>query len=131
MQLAGVHHITVAPALLRELAATKPGDDTPAAKAHSLFDDASAAHAPVPPKLSYLHDESGYRMAVMRAGKGREEGKLNYVSQSFFFFVGWEEEGKENRMLTVLASSLEQAINTFCDMQIALEKALKAEIAAL
>ncbi|KAF4533797.1 putative transaldolase protein [Lasiodiplodia theobromae] len=101
MQLAGVHHITVAPALLRELAATKTGDDTPAAKAHSLFDDASAAHAPVPPKLSYAGDEAGWRMALTRAGKGREEGKLVY------------------------------AINTFCDMQVALEKALKGVIAAL
>lgn len=103
MQLAGVHHITVAPALLRELAATPAsGADTPAAKAHSLFDDASSlAHAPVPPKLSYVNDEAGWRMAVTRAGKGREEGKLVY------------------------------AINTFCDMQVALEKALKGVIASL
>lgn len=87
MQLAGVHHITIAPALLRELAATPASATTPAAQAHSLYDDRSLAHAPVPPKLSYAADEAGYRIAVTRAGKGREEGKLVYVS--FFFLLSF------------------------------------------
>lgn len=101
MRLAGAQHITIAPALLRELAATQAGSDAEAAKAHSLYDDPSLAHAPVPPKLSFLEDEAGYRIAFTRANKGREEEKLTY------------------------------AINTFCDMQLALEKVLKAVIASL
>ncbi|OJD29317.1 transaldolase [Diplodia corticola] len=100
MKLAGVQHITIAPALLRELAATQAGATSPAAQAHSLFDDPSLAHAPVPPKLSYLNDEAGYRAAITQANKGKEEEKLTY------------------------------AINTFCDMQLALEKAMKAVLSA-
>lgn len=101
MRLAGAQHITIAPALLRELAATPVAADSPAAKAHSLYDDPSLAHAPVPPKLSYLGDEAGWRIAFTRANKGREEGKLSY------------------------------AINTFCDMQVALEKVMQAVISSL
>lgn len=80
MRLAGAQHITIAPALLRELAATQAGSDAEAAKAHSLYDDPSLAHAPVPPELSFLEDEAGYRIAFTRANKGREEEKLTYVS---------------------------------------------------
>ncbi|EKG14109.1 Transaldolase [Macrophomina phaseolina MS6] len=102
MQLAGAQHITIAPSLLRELAST-PADaaDAPSAKARSVYDDPSLAHAPVPPLLSFLEEEAGYRIAFTRTNKGREEGKLTY------------------------------AINTFCDMQLALEKVMKAEIASL
>jgi transaldolase len=75
MQLAGVHHITIAPALLRQLS------ESPAhpLKTTSLFDDTDdIASALEPYPLLLLRDkEPEYRIALTRSGNGEGERKLS------------------------------------------------------
>ena len=77
MQLAGVRHITIAPALLRQLS------ESPAhsLKTTSLFDDINdVALALEPYPLLLLGDkEPGYRIAFTRSGNGEGERKLSQV----------------------------------------------------
>jgi len=70
MQLAGVHHITVSPPLLAELAASK--DQRLKNRGRGFFDDVedSDTYDNVP------RDESGWRMACTRSKTGKSEGKL-------------------------------------------------------
>ncbi|PWY90769.1 transaldolase [Aspergillus heteromorphus CBS 117.55] len=83
--LAGVQHITISPGLLEELA--KPLANAAGMKP-SLFDNENpAVVGSVPERLSFLHDEAGYRIAFSRHQAGESEGKLT------------------------------QAVNIFCDMQ--------------
>ncbi|KAF2137144.1 uncharacterized protein K452DRAFT_291796 [Aplosporella prunicola CBS 121167] len=93
LSLAGVAHITVPPALLRELAST-PALDPSAFP--SLFDDAKLAKLGMPEKLACVREESAWRMAFTRSGKGVQEKKIV------------------------------QAINIFCDMQGKLEEVMGA-----
>ena len=67
MQLAGVHHITVSPPLLAELAAT-PAEGW---KGQNIF----ARHANEPPRAVPL-EVSAWRMAFTRSKAGKNEVKL-------------------------------------------------------
>ncbi|KAI9641932.1 hypothetical protein NHQ30_009801 [Ciborinia camelliae] len=91
MMLAGVDHITIAPSLLRELAAT-PAEGY---NVKSLFDRGNKEED-VSQILQFGDNESEWRMAFTRSGKGEGERKLS------------------------------QAINIFCDMQTKLEAMLEA-----
>lgn len=88
--MAGVHHITIAPNLLQQL--SQP-DSVP--QVQSLFDSDTLAAGPSSP-LSFVHDESAYRLAFTRDLHGASE-----------------EKGM-------------QAINIFCDMQDELVQLIKS-----
>lgn len=77
MLLAGVDHITIAPALLRELADTDV--DVGTGSFPSLFDRVEENPEMVPRKVSYLENEEGFRMAMTRDKDGVNEGKLVQV----------------------------------------------------
>ncbi|KAF1985360.1 transaldolase [Aulographum hederae CBS 113979] len=94
MRLAGAHHITIAPPLLRELAKMESDEDYFVGKP-SLFD--SMAEEPASPKLM-VSKEASFRMAFTRRNNGNEERKLI------------------------------QAINIFCDMQLALEQMMEERL---
>ncbi|KAL5051166.1 hypothetical protein BDW71DRAFT_172427 [Aspergillus fruticulosus] len=68
--LAGAHHITIAPSLLRQLSTPVTGPLPP-----SLFDS-----EPLSPSrkvlVSYVNDEAGYRVAFSRSDNGSGEKKL-------------------------------------------------------
>ncbi|OOF90373.1 hypothetical protein ASPCADRAFT_135222 [Aspergillus carbonarius ITEM 5010] len=83
--LAGVHHITIAPKLLEELTkqSFEGGASVPSLLETSKLDTSDKLKKP----MSFLNDESGYRLEFTREGKGVSEEKLI------------------------------QAINIFCDMQ--------------
>ncbi|KAB8076452.1 transaldolase [Aspergillus leporis] len=91
--VAGVHHITIAPNLLAQLA--RP-DAVP--QIQSLFDYSAPAALPTSP-LSFVNDESAYRLAFTRDHHGASEEKLT------------------------------QAVNIFCDMQDKLVQLVKANAA--
>jgi transaldolase len=95
MQLAGAHHVTVAPLQLAELAATPAASWTGRDTVGQVF-TAAAALPPVSEEdvrryEAIVKDESLWRLAFTRSDAGRNEGKIL------------------------------QAINIFCDMQEALE----------
>ncbi|KAK0109988.1 hypothetical protein ONS95_002653 [Cadophora gregata] len=92
MELAGVHHITISPGLLQELASTPAS----ANMTISLFDEA-AMEADIPAYVKYADDQAKYRIAFTRSNGGDGEGERKLI----------------------------QAINTFCDMQVKLEKILQ------
>jgi len=73
MALAGVNHITIAPALLQQLATTLAPSDTA-----SLFDQLPATFEPHP-LLVFGKDESAFRIAFTRSGKGEGKRKLSQV----------------------------------------------------
>ena len=74
MELAGVHHITIAPALLLQLATTPASSRT----AKSLFDQTENA-TNVWKGSPFVDDEAGYRIAFTRSGSGEGERKLSQV----------------------------------------------------
>jgi transaldolase len=74
MELAGVHHMTIAPALLEQLADTPASTHTTA----SLFDQTPANFEPYAGK-GFVDNEAGYRMAFTRSGNGEGERKLSQV----------------------------------------------------
>lgn len=75
--LAGVQHITIAPGLLEELAKPLEGK----VPVESLFDSPAVVEGAVPGKeVSYVNDESGYRIAFTRDAGGLSEEKLTQVS---------------------------------------------------
>lgn len=78
MALAGVHHITIAPALLRELAAAPASSNATT----SLFDNTPATYEPHP-LLAFKDDEAAYRLAFTRSSNGEGERKLSQVSLVF------------------------------------------------
>lgn len=78
MLLAGVDHITIAPKLLRELAAVEV-DPSNASSLPSLFDEVKMTEDHIPPKLSYADHEDAFRMAMTREANGANEGKLIQV----------------------------------------------------
>ncbi|PWY96351.1 transaldolase [Aspergillus sclerotioniger CBS 115572] len=72
--LAGVHHITIAPKLLEELAKQSLEDGVPVP---SLFETSIRSTYEVPKEpMSFLNDESGYQIAFTREGKGASQEKL-------------------------------------------------------
>ncbi|BCR91001.1 transaldolase family protein [Aspergillus chevalieri] len=94
--LAGVNHITIAPGLLAQLA--EPNLES-GAEVKSLFDVGVAAAGDVEKEgkgVSFVNDESAYRMAFTRDLHGGSEEKLS------------------------------QAINLFCDMQDKMVQIMKA-----
>ncbi|KAI9045407.1 transaldolase family protein [Aspergillus affinis] len=90
--LAGVQHITIAPGLLEELS-----QSSSVPSVQSLFDTNVPAITPTS-NLSYVNDESAYRLAFTRDLHGASEEKLT------------------------------QAMNIFCDMQDRLVQVMKANI---
>jgi transaldolase len=75
MELAGVHHITIAPGLLRELADEMVGDNTVV----SIFEKAPVGFR-VASKMSFRDDEEGYQKAFKEAIGGEAVRKLDDVS---------------------------------------------------
>lgn len=74
MELAGAHHITIAPGLLHELASTAASTNTAA----SLFDlEADAVDAA--PFVSYKDDEKAYSAAFAGSNGGDGEGERKLV----------------------------------------------------
>jgi len=77
MMLAGAHHLTIAPLLLKELA------DTENQEIHeefpSLYTDAETEGLSVANKLDFLNNEAAYRLAVTRNSFGENEPKLMQV----------------------------------------------------
>lgn len=78
--LAGVNHITISPALLRELAATP----VEGYKVKSIFDAEDGKDLGL---LQFGQDESKWRMAFTRNSRGEGERKLSQVS--CFWMGGW------------------------------------------
>jgi len=74
MELAGVHHITISPGLLQELATTHASANTTV----SLFDE-DAAKVEVPTFVKYADDQAKYRIAFMRSNGGDGEGERKLV----------------------------------------------------
>lgn len=82
--LTGVHHITIAPPLLREL--SEPRDvngfnaEIPSLLGKEKFEDLSAAASRrVGAGISFIDDEEAFRMAVTRNSNGMNEPKLTQV----------------------------------------------------
>ncbi|RAH39588.1 uncharacterized protein BO95DRAFT_469602, partial [Aspergillus brunneoviolaceus CBS 621.78] len=71
LALAGVHHITIAPGLLQQLAALPASAAT---TVPNLFETTPPIHYDAPG--SFRDDEAGYRLAFSREGRGKSEGKL-------------------------------------------------------
>lgn len=81
--LAGVDHITVAPPLLAELAAT-PAESYKGEIGSVLK---AAASDDVPPKGQYeaiLENESAWRLAFTRSERGKSEGKIIQAVNIFY-----------------------------------------------
>ncbi|TGO17565.1 hypothetical protein BTUL_0016g00280 [Botrytis tulipae] len=78
MTLAGVDHITIAPALLRDLAATA----VEGYKVKSLF-DGNEQKKSQPTALEFDNDESLWRISFTRSGKGEAERKLSQAINIF------------------------------------------------
>ncbi|EDO02834.1 hypothetical protein SS1G_05311 [Sclerotinia sclerotiorum 1980 UF-70] len=78
MMLAGVDHITIAPALLRELAATSVEGYT----VKSLFDEVEKEELKYELR-EYAELESEWRIAFTRSGKGEGERKLSQAINIF------------------------------------------------
>ena len=74
MTLAGVDHITIAPALLRDLAATA----VEGYAVKSLFDGNGQGESQ--PNVLEFGNESLWRISFTRSGKGEAERKLSQVS---------------------------------------------------
>ncbi|KAG4433445.1 hypothetical protein IFR05_011071 [Cadophora sp. M221] len=74
MELAGVHHITISPGLLQELATTPAASST----AVSLFDEGGLT-ASVPSFVKYADDQAAYRIAFTRSNGGDGEGERKLV----------------------------------------------------
>lgn len=71
--LAGVQHLTIAPGLLEQLAQPGSGPGV-----QSLFDTEAVASLPGP-DVSFLNDESAYRLVFTRDLHGASEEKLSQV----------------------------------------------------
>lgn len=102
MSLSGVHHITIAPALLEELTTT-PASSLGMA---SLFDQTPATFEPHP-LLSFANDGAAFRIAFTRRNNGEGERKLSQVRSNL--------SGRHEKLI------VPKAINIFCDMQTKLE----------
>ena len=75
MELSGVHHITIAPVLLQELAITPASILT----TKSLFDQPTEVFQGKP----FVDNEPGYRLALTRSANGEGERKLSQAINIF------------------------------------------------
>lgn len=98
MELAGVHHITIAPALLEQLETTPASSLTTA----SLFDQTPATFDTYA-RSSFVDDEPGFRMAFTRSGNGEGEGKLSQVCDVSI-------EGRNTKLIVNSRRSISSAI---------------------
>ncbi|PYI28010.1 transaldolase [Aspergillus indologenus CBS 114.80] len=79
LSLAGVHHITIAPALLQQLAALPA---SAAAAVPNLF-DAGPPLVDSEQPVAFREDEEGFRLALSREGRGEGEGRLGQAVSIF------------------------------------------------
>lgn len=84
MALAGVHHITIAPPLLRELSKVQEVHASHAERISTLgkplFETLSAAASePIPARMTFLDNEESFRIAFTRNNNGANEPKLTQV----------------------------------------------------
>lgn len=77
--LAGVQHLTIAPGLLEQLAQPNSVPEV-----QSLFDSGVNAWSPGS-DVSFVNDESAYRMAFTRDLHGGSEEKLSQVSGDIYY----------------------------------------------
>ena len=84
MALAGAHHITIAPPLLRELSTTEvSGYDS---KIPNAYEVAKASKEQPPALMSFADDEAAFRTAFKHNDNGSGEAKMVQVrltGQSF------------------------------------------------
>ncbi|KAH7336075.1 transaldolase [Rhexocercosporidium sp. MPI-PUGE-AT-0058] len=92
MQLAGVHHITIAPGLLQELSTMPASSNTPV----SLFNE-SASTKEVPAFVRYADDQAKYRIAFTRCNGGDGEGERKLV-QAINIFCDMQDKLEEMMM---------------------------------
>ena len=84
MALAGVHHITIAPPLLRDLSSTEAaGYDS---KIANVFDAAKGRQEPPPELLSFADNEAAFRSALKKNDDGKNEAKMTQVLSMKTFF---------------------------------------------
>lgn len=77
MALAGAHHITIAPPLLRELSTTEAsGYDS---KIPNLFEVAKASQEQLPALMSFVDDEAAFRTAFKNNDNSNSEAKMTQV----------------------------------------------------
>ncbi|PYI13339.1 hypothetical protein BO99DRAFT_438353 [Aspergillus violaceofuscus CBS 115571] len=79
LSLAGVHHITIAPALLQQLAAMPA---SAAAAVPNLFDTGPPLIDSERP-VAFRDDEEGFRLAWSQEGRGEGEGRLGQAVSIF------------------------------------------------
>lgn len=72
-----MHHITISPGLLQELATTRASSNTTV----SLFDE-GVLTADVPSFVKYADDQAAYRIAFTRSNGGDGEGERKLVQVS-------------------------------------------------
>ncbi|CZT47778.1 related to transaldolase [Rhynchosporium secalis] len=89
MELAGVHHITISPGLLQQLA-DKPASSNATV---SLFDGTESAEE-VNDFVKYADDEAKYRIAFTRSNGGDGEGERKLV-QAINIFCGMQDKLEE------------------------------------
>ncbi|KAL5317306.1 hypothetical protein ACEPPN_014401 [Leptodophora sp. 'Broadleaf-Isolate-01'] len=89
MELAGVHHITISPGLLQELATTRASSNTTV----SLFDE-GVLTADVPSFVKYADDQAAYRIAFTRSNGGDGEGERKLV-QAINTFCNMQDKMEE------------------------------------
>lgn len=76
MALAGVHHMTLAPPLLEELASTSPESMV---KITSLFDEVEVSDGKTLANIRFGNDEAAFRTSFARNSNGKAEAKLVQV----------------------------------------------------
>lgn len=77
MALAGAHHITIAPPLLRELSSTEVSAYD--SSIPNVFEAVQAQHEQPPELMSFSDDEAGFRTAFKRNDNGKNEAKMTQV----------------------------------------------------
>ncbi|KAK8159407.1 transaldolase [Phyllosticta citrichinensis] len=82
----GVEHLTVAPGLLREAAATPYELARPSPAEGSDVDGANGANESWEKPLDYLNDKDGFERAFAAANGGREKQKLDHSIRVFVEF---------------------------------------------
>lgn len=93
MKLAGLHHITVAPALLKELANEDTKSWNGAAVTGKAFREAVST-PPITDSVAHriVRDEASWRLAFTRSKEGRNEGKN---IQAINIFSNFQDELEE------------------------------------
>ena len=84
MALAGAHHITIAPPLLRDLSITEASGHE--IKIPNVFDAAQARQGQPPLVMSFADDEAAFRSALKKNDNGKNEAKMTQVLSIKAFF---------------------------------------------